>query len=80
MTTYVLAAGYPLLIGGFLWFLRDLLARHDAERATLLNRIQKPELAVAQSIAPQEPDLTPAFVAFDDDKAYFDYAETREAP
>lgn len=78
--TVILAAGYPLLIGCFLWFLRDLLARHDAERAKLLNRIQKPELAVAQSIAPSEPDLTPAFVPYDDDKAFHDYAERREGP
>lgn len=78
MTAYVLAAGYPLLLAAFLWFLAKREQAHDSERARLLNRIQKPELAVAQSIAPQEPDLTPAFVPYDDDKAYFDYAETRE--
>jgi hypothetical protein len=75
--TLVLAAGYPLLIAGFLWFLRDLLSRHDAERAKLLNRIQKPELAVAQSLEP--PSLEPPFVPFDDDEAYHAYRESREA-
>ena len=75
--TYILAAGYPLLLVGFLWFLSKREQAHDSERARLLNRIQKPELAVAQSIA-GEPDLSPTFVPYDDDKAYHEYAETRE--
>ncbi len=44
---------------------------HRAERATLLQRIQAPDTAVAQHVADQADEVKPAYVGFDNDEEYF---------
>jgi hypothetical protein len=45
--------------------------RHDIERQVLLNRIQAPDVAVAQTFG-IEPSSEPLYVPVDDDKAWWD--------
>lgn len=59
---------------------REVRVREDAwrlERAGLLNRIQHPTLI--ETTETPEPSDTPLYVGFDDDAAYDDYAEARQA-
>lgn len=84
--TYALIALELLTIAAFLWFLReeryqharDLAQQakdHEIERDKLLNRIQAPELAVAQTWV--DPDPEPKHIPLEDDDQMTDYFRDR---
>ena len=71
---------YALTLTAFLWMLRDQSKQHVAqleeqanahheETMHLLNRIQAPSIAVAESLSPED-DGELQYIPFDDDDAY----------
>jgi hypothetical protein len=58
-----------LVVLAFLVYIDRLNARHVAELEQLLNRIQAPQLAVAQSLADESDG--PRYVPLDDDAAFY---------
>jgi hypothetical protein len=70
----------PICVLSFLlyWEKRDRAAErleHKAERISLLNRIQDPQVEVARS-AP-DPSDEPVYVPFEDDRAHDTYIDQR---
>lgn len=71
------------IFAGLLWLMeRNRAIERQAwelERIALLQRIQAPELAIAQEAAVGEPSEEPLYVSPDHDEAWEDYIEAREA-
>lgn len=69
----LLALSAPLSLSAALWPLVTYLKARDAaaaaERREMLQRIQAPEVAIAQAAEPVEP----SHLAFDDDTAWLAY-------
>ncbi len=60
---------------------RDVRTERDrayAREDSLLNRIQKPQLAAAQSLTEQAPPQRPAYISAFDDEAAAQYEQERD--
>lgn len=74
---YLLALSLAVNVTVVIAFLRYIGQRDEREareRQKWANRIQAPELAIAQELSPDEPELVHA-IPFDDDEAYWQKRE-----
>lgn len=62
-----LAGGYPVVLIALLRFLRERDQSERIERAALLQRIQAPEVAVAQAATVEDRELPAVNPTLDDD-------------